>query len=191
MKIALYFGSFNPIHVGHLIIASHVLNYTDYKKVWFVVSPQNPLKPSKSLLNEYDRLHLVRLATEDDARLKVSDIEFRLPKPSYTIDTLSYLKADFPDHEFAVLVGSDSYQNISKWKNYEQLLKENNLIVYRRTGYDVEKLAENHVIIEDAPFIDISATFIRDLISQGKSARYLLPEKVLEEIEKGRYYRNH
>ena len=190
MKIALYFGSFNPIHVGHLIIANHVLNSTDYQKVWFVVSPQNPLKPSKGLLNEYDRLHLVRLAIEDDPRFKAIDIEFRLPKPSYTIDTLAYLKGDFPEHDFAVLVGSDSYQNISKWKNHEQLLKENAMIIYRRKGFEIDKLADNHIIIENAPYIDISATFIRGVIREGKSARYLVPEKVLDEIEKGRYYKN-
>ena len=119
MKIGLYFGSFNPIHVGHLIIAAHVANNADVQQVWLVVSPQNPLKTSSVLLNEYHRLHLVRLATDGDQQVKVSDIEFKLPKPSYTIDTLVYLKEKYPQHEFSVIIGSDSFQNLPRWKNYE------------------------------------------------------------------------
>src|SRR3989339_302073 len=117
MKIGLYFGSFNPIHTGHLIIASHVLNETDLQQVWFVVSPQNPFKQEHSLLNEYHRLHLVQLAVEEDTRLRASDIEFKMPKPSYTIDTLVYLKEKYPQHQFTIIMGSDSFQNLPKWKN--------------------------------------------------------------------------
>src|ERR1700761_684466 len=135
MKIALYFGSFNPIHIGHCIIASYVADNTDVEQVWFVVSPQNPLKISASLLNEYHRLHLVKLAVENDPRLKVSDIEFSLPRPSYTIDTLTYLSEKYPQHAFSVIMGSDSFQNIAKWKNAEQLVRQYDLIVYNRPGY--------------------------------------------------------
>jgi nicotinate-nucleotide adenylyltransferase len=123
MKIGLYFGSFNPIHIGHLIVGNHVANNTDLQQVWFVVSPQNPLKPSAALLNEYHRLHLVRLAVEEEPRLKASDVEFKLPKPSYTIDTLTYLQEKYPQHEFSIIIGSDSFQNLSKWKNFELLLR--------------------------------------------------------------------
>ncbi|HQV61071.1 MAG TPA: nicotinate (nicotinamide) nucleotide adenylyltransferase, partial [Chitinophagaceae bacterium] len=118
MKIGLYFGSFNPVHVAHLIIANHILNETDIEKVWFVVSPQNPFKTENSLLNEYHRLHLVKLATENDNRIKASDIEFTLPKPSYTVNTLAYLAEKHPEHEFCIIMGSDSFQNLPKWKNY-------------------------------------------------------------------------
>src|SRR5215813_9258125 len=112
MKIGLYFGSFNPVHVAHLVIANHILNETDIEKVWFVVSPQNPFKTGTTLLNEYHRLHLVRLAVQDDARMKVSDIEFGLPRPSYTIDTLAYLEEKYPQHKFSIIIGSDSFQNL-------------------------------------------------------------------------------
>src|SRR5687768_17339194 len=115
MKIGLYFGSFNPVHIGHLIIANYVLNETELEKIWFVVSPQNPFKQNKSLLNEYDRLHLLRTAIEDDTRMKASDIEFYLPKPSYTINTLTYLKEKYPQQDFFLIMGSDSFQNIDKW----------------------------------------------------------------------------
>ena len=131
MKIGLYFGSFNPIHIGHLIIANHIINNTDCKKVWFVISPQNPLKQSKTLLNEYQRQYLIKLAIEDDPNLKASSIEFKLPKPSYTIDTVTYLKEKYTHYQFAIIMGSDSFQNIEKWKNYEQLIKENKIITYR------------------------------------------------------------
>src|SRR5215211_2217721 len=121
MKIGLYFGSFNPIHVGHLIIANHVLNETEVEKIWFLISPQNPFKTESQLLNEYHRLHLVRIATEDDPRIKASDIEFSLPKPSYTSTTLAYLGEKYPEHEFSIIMGSDSFQNIHKWKNSEAI----------------------------------------------------------------------
>src|SRR5688500_17203696 len=123
MRIGLYFGSFNPVHSGHLIIANHILNETELEKIWFVVSPQNPFKTGAGLLNEYDRLHLIRLATEDDTRIKASDIEFDLPKPSYTINTLAYLDEKYPDHQFSIIMGSDSFQNLHKWKNYEVIIK--------------------------------------------------------------------
>ena len=139
MKIGLYFGSFNPIHTGHLIIASHIIENTDLKKIWFVVSPHNPLKPAASLLNEYHRLHLVRIAIDGDNRFKASDVEFKLPQPSYTINTLAYLTEMYPTHQFVIIMGSDSYCNLHRWKNYEQLVKNYSIIVYNRPGFVVKE----------------------------------------------------
>ena len=189
MKVGLYFGSFNPIHIGHLIIGSFVANNTDVQQVWFVVSPQNPLKPSNSLLNEYHRLHLVQLAIKDDEQLKTSNIEFKLPRPSYTIDTLTYLKEKYPEYEFAIIVGSDSLQNISKWKNFEQLLKDYSIYVYQRPGFEIKSEA-NNIKVLNAPLLEISSTSVRRLIKEGKTIRYLVPESVREEVEKNRYYRS-
>jgi nicotinate-nucleotide adenylyltransferase len=189
MKIGLYFGSFNPVHVAHLIIANHVLNETDIEKIWFVVSPQNPFKSEQNLLNEYHRLYLVKKATEDDNRIKASDIEFSLPKPSYTTTTLAYLKEKNPEHEFCIIMGSDSFQNLHKWKNYEVIVKDYEVYVYLRPGF----VATNHVNAKlhtmDAPLLQLSATQIRQYIKEGKSIRYLVPENVREEIEKGGYYK--
>jgi nicotinate-nucleotide adenylyltransferase len=189
MNIGLYFGSFNPVHVGHLIIANHVLNETNLHKVWFVVSPHNPFKEEKNLLNEYHRLHLVRLATEDDTRIKASDIEFTLPKPSYTSNTLAYLTEKHPEHKFHIIMGSDSFQNISKWKNSEFITGNFPILVYRRPGFDVKETNGAGIKVLDAPLLQISATHIREYIRSGKSARYMVPEKVLDEIVKGHYYK--
>lgn len=189
MKIGLYFGSFNPIHTAHLIIANHVLNETAIEKVWFIVSPQNPLKTESSLLNEYHRLHLVRLATEEDTRIKVSDIEFGLPKPSYTVNTLAYLSEKHPEHEFCIIMGSDSLQNLHKWKNYEVIVKNYSLYVYKRPGVEITNHLNAQLHILEAPLLQLSATQIRKYISEGKSVRYMVPDKVLEEIERGRYYK--
>ena len=188
MKIGLFFGSFNPIHIGHLIIASFVKANSDLQKVWLVVSPQNPLKPSNTLLNEYHRLHLVKLAVEDDANLEVSDIEFKLPRPSYTIDTLTYLSEKYPQHEFSVIMGSDSYQNISKWKNPELILENYQLFLYTRPKFEVNTSQKNVTVLQ-APLLEISATQIRGLVQENKSIRYMVPENVREEIENNRYYK--
>lgn len=188
MKVGLYFGSFNPIHHGHLIIAAHMINNTDLKQVWFVVSPQNPLKPSAGLLNEYQRLYLLQLAIEGEPTFKASDIEFRLPRPSYTIDTLTYLHEKYPENEFTVIMGSDSYQNIERWKNYQQLLSTYSILIYERPGYSVNSTGSNVSIVK-APLLEISATHIRETIRQGRSIRYLVPDKVREEIDRNRYYR--
>jgi nicotinate-nucleotide adenylyltransferase len=190
MKIGLYFGSFNPIHVGHLIIANHILNETDLEKLWFIVSPQNPFKHEKNLLNEYHRLHLVRLATEDDNRIKASDIEFNLPRPSYTSNTLAYLSEKHPEHQFSIIMGSDSFQNIMKWKNPVSILDHYPIYIYVRPGFEVKETHGASVQVLDAPLLQISATRIRENIREGKSVRYLIPDKVLEEIEKGHYYRD-
>ncbi len=189
MKIGLYFGSFNPIHNGHLIIAQHVLNETDLKQVWFVVSPQNPFKQQKTLLNEYDRLHLVNLAIQKSTSFKAIDIEFNLPKPSYTINTLIYLQEKYPQHEFSIIMGSDSLQNLDKWKNAETIMERYPIYVYIRPGFPAiqEGVAELHSL--NAPLLEISATHIRELLVAGKSIRFLVPEIVHDEIELTGYYK--
>lgn len=189
MKIGLYFGSFNPVHIAHLIIANHVLNETDIEKVWFVVSPQNPFKEESGLLNEFHRLHLVRVATEDDNRIRASDIEFNLPKPSYTVNTLAWLAEKHPDHEFCIIMGSDSFQNLHKWKNAEVIVRDHAIYVYRRPGFEPVNNIQAQLHILDAPLLQLSATQIRKYIREGKSIRYMVPERVLEEIEKGNYYK--
>lgn len=189
MKIGLYFGSFNPIHTGHLIIANHVLNVSVLKQIWFIVSPQNPFKPSNSLLNEYDRLHLVRTAIENDNRMKASDIEFHLPRPSYTVETLAYLREKYPDHEFSIIMGSDGFQNLDKWKNAQVIINNYNIYIYKRPGFAITDTFGATIELLDAPLLDISATQIRSLVREGKSIRYMVPDSVLEEIQKGGYYR--
>ncbi|MBS1628176.1 MAG: nicotinate-nucleotide adenylyltransferase [Bacteroidetes bacterium] len=191
MKIGLYFGSFNPIHMGHLVIASHVANYADVQQVWFVVSPQNPLKSSTSLLNEHQRLFLVQKAIENDNRFKACDVEFKLPKPSYSIDTLTYLSEKHPEHEFLIIIGSDSLQNIKQWKNYKELLTNYKLIVYERPGFEVNQIIDEAdlCILKNAPLLNISATLIRENIRTGKNINYLVLAIVKDEIEKGGYYK--
>ena len=189
MKIGLYFGSFNPIHIGHLIIGSYVANQELVDQVWFVVSPQNPFKPSNGLLNEYHRLHLVSTAIDQDLRLRASDVEFKLPKPSYTIDTLTYLEEKYPQHSFTIIMGSDSFQNLPKWKNHALLVRDYSFIVYQRPGYPVTGGGEARYHIVEAPMLDISATAIRQMIKTGKSVRYLVPDSVREEIERNGYYK--
>lgn len=189
MKVGLYFGSFNPVHIGHCIIANHVVNSTSLDQVWFVISPQNPFKHSSSLLNEYHRLHLVQLAIQQENKLKASDIEFTLPRPSYTIDTLIYLKEKYPQHTFSVVMGSDGFQNIDKWKNYQTIIENYDLYVYIRAGYSIEKEKFKRLFILDAPLLQISSTHIREYVKQRKSIRFLVPDKVMEEIESNGYYK--
>ncbi|MGZ3880962.1 MAG: nicotinate (nicotinamide) nucleotide adenylyltransferase [Flavisolibacter sp.] len=182
MKIGLYFGSFNPIHVGHLIIVSHILNQAAVDRIWFVVSPLNPFKESATLLNEYDRLHLVQKAIETDLRLKVTDIEFSLPKPSYTVHTLAYLTEKYPEHSFSIIMGSDGFQNLDKWKNPEIIISNHQIIIYKRPGFEVDNKLNANITIMNAPLLDISSTHIRDLIKSGKSIKYLVPPEVEDEI---------
>lgn len=189
MKFGLFFGSFNPIHVGHLIIVNHILNETDIEKAWFVVSPQNPFKTEAALLNEYHRLHLVKTAIENDNRIWASDIEFGLPKPSYTSSTLAYLREKHPEHEFCIIMGSDSFQNLSKWKNAEAIINNYDIYAYLRPGYDIDNSINARLHVVNAPLLQISATQIRKSIKEGKSIRYMVPETVKEEIEKGGYYK--
>jgi len=190
MKIALYFGSFNPIHNGHLIIASHVVQFSDIQEVWFVVSPHNPFKNAKTLLNENHRLSLVRTAIEGENKIKASNVEFKLPKPSYTINTLAYLKEKHPTKDFCILLGSDGLQNIENWKNAETILRKHQLYVYERPGFGIIENNKMRVTKINAPLLDISSTHIRNLLSEGKSIRYLVPDDVREEIENNAYYKS-
>ena len=188
MLIGLYFGSFNPIHHGHLIIASHVLNSGEADEIWFVVSPQNPFKNSASLLNQNHRLNLVKISLEGELNMKASNIEFKLPKPSYTIATLTYLQERYPKQKFAIIMGSDGFQNIHKWKNAASILKDYSIIIYKRPGFEIDEKQADKVKVLDAPLLEISSTHIRKLIRAKKSIRYLVPDQVKKEIEAQNYY---
>lgn len=190
MKVGLFFGSFNPIHIGHTAIANYIIEFSDLDKIWFVVSPQNPLKNKESLLNDYQRLEMVNLAINDDLRFKACDIEFKLSKPSYTINTLTYLKEKYPYHEFVLIIGSDNYKNLHRWKNYEILTSEYGFIVYPRPGFqcEINQLKENFALV-DAPQIEISSSFIRKAISSKKDIRYFLHPDVFKYISEMNFYR--
>lgn len=157
-------------------------------QVWFVVSPQNPLKSAGSLLNEYHRLHMVNLGIEGDNRFRVSDVEFKMPRPSYTIDTLIYLKEKYPQHEFKVVIGSDSIQNIRNWKNTDLLLRDYTFLVYERPAHPITHAASNIIPVK-APLLDISSTYIRNNVKQHRSIKYFVPENVASEIDLNNYYR--
>lgn len=190
MKIGLFFGSFNPIHVGHLIIANYMAEFTDLEQVWLVVSPQNPFKKKQSLANDYDRLFLAKTATDGHPKIHVSNVEFGLPQPSYTIDTLAYLKEKNPEDEFYLIMGGDNLGTLHKWKNADILLRDYKILVFKRPHYELGEL-RNHpsvTIFEDTPLMQISATFIRKCVKKGKSIRYLVTTEVEEEIKKGRMY---
>jgi nicotinate-nucleotide adenylyltransferase len=181
VKTGLFFGSFNPVHVGHMIIANYMLNHTDLENVWLVISPHNPLKKKKTLARDYDRLYLVNLAIGDELRLKASDIEFGLQQPSYTIDTMTYLDEKYPDREFTLIMGGDNLANLHKWKNYEMLLEKYRIYIYRRPTCVMPQL-QNHpnVVINEAPLLEISSSYIRELLREKKSVKYLVPDKVHE-----------
>jgi nicotinate-nucleotide adenylyltransferase len=190
-RIGLFFGSFNPIHVGHLIIANIMAESTDLNKVWFVVSPQNPFKPSKGLLHEFDRFDMVRAAIHDNYKLEACDVEFNLPKPSYTIHTLLYLAEKHPEKQFRVIMGEDNLSNFVRWKSYETILNDFGLYVYPRPGVQPSDLKMHpNVKFVESPLLDISATFIRNRIRNNQSVRYLVPDAVDEMIRgKGFYLR--
>lgn len=189
MKVGLFFGSFNPIHIGHLIIANTMAENTDLDSVWFVVSPQNPFKKSKSLLHEFDRLDMVEMAIENNPKLKAVDVEFNLPRPSYTIDTLIYLQEKYPQHTFHLIIGEDNLEQFVKWKNYEKILQYFGLYVYPRPNAAQSEWKEHpNVQMVKAPLLDISATFIRDCIRQNKSVRYLVPDRVEEYILRKKFF---
>ena len=195
-KVGLYFGTFNPIHVGHLVIANYMANYTNLEEVWLVVSPQNPFKEKDSMLEDYHRLSLVKIAVEDNDHLKVSNIEFDLPKPSYTINTLVYLYEKYPDIQFNLIMGEDNLRTFHKWKNHEEILKKSNLYVYPRlmnpqTEKKINSPLYNHpsVIICDAPVMKISSSFIRNAIKNNKDVRYMLTEKVTNYVEEMHFYK--
>jgi len=189
VKVGLYFGSFNPVHIGHLIIANYIANHTELEQVWFVVSPQNPLKRETTLLNEHHRKHLIDLSIEGERKLKTSNVEFKLPKPSYTIDTLTYLDEKYPLHQFSIIMGSDSFSNINRWKNYEVLLKKYHIYIYERPGFKVIPHPDSRITLLSAPLLEISSTHIRELLHLKKSIRYMVPDIVKEEIELHHYYR--
>ncbi len=190
MKIGLFFGSFNPVHIGHMIIANHMVEYTDLDNVWMVLSPQNPFKKKSSLASNYDRLHLLNLAVGDNAKLKASKIEFDLPLPSFTIDTLTYLKEHQPNHKFSLLMGGDNLASFHKWKNYELILAKHDVYVYRRPRYSKHKFNGHEKIkFVEAPLLDISATYIRNAIHEGKSVQYLVPQEVYEYLNTSHLYR--
>lgn len=195
-KIGLFFGSFNPIHNGHLILSNYIVENSDLNKIWFVVSPLNPLKKQSSLLDNNTRLHLVELAINDNSKFYACNIEFSLPIPSYTINTLTYLTEKYPDKDFSLIIGEDNLRQFTKWKNYNIILEYYNIYVYPREktiGEDKDAINEllnmKNVHQIDAPLINISASFIRDLLRQGKSIQYLVPDKVKDEIEKGNLYK--
>ena len=189
-KIGLFFGSFNPIHIGHLVIAEYMVEFTELDKVWFVVSPQNPLKPERSLLSETHRLQMVRRAIEDDNRFKASTIEFDLPRPSYTINTITHLNEKYPKQQFALIMGADNITTLHKWKNYEQLLEQNEIYVYpRKESYNIPAYAlRPSVHITEAPVMEISSTFIRNAIKSKKNVSNMLPAPVAEYIKEMRFY---
>lgn len=190
-KTGLFFGSFNPVHTGHMIIANFMATQTDLDEVWMVVSPQNPLKKKQSLARDHDRLHLVRLAIGDNAQLRASDIEFSLPHPSYTIDTLTYLREKYPQRDFTLIMGGDNLATLHKWKNYELILRDYTIYVYQRPSYELGELADHpQVKIWEAPLMQISASYIRKCIKTGKSVQYLVPEAVNEYLEGSALYKN-
>ena len=191
LKIGLYFGSYNPVHIGHLAIANYMVEYTDIDQLWFVVSPQNPHKKKVNLLDDYQRFEMVYRAVEGDNRLRASNIEFNLPKPSYTVKTLAYLNDQHPDYHFKILMGSDNLENFHKWKNYETIVENYGVIVYPRPGFDKSKVEihKNITIVEGAPLMEISSSFIRKAIHEGKDIRHFLPLKSYEYLEEMNFYK--
>ena len=192
MKIGLFFGTFNPIHVGHLIIGNHIVEYSDLDQVWFVVTPQSPFKTKASMLDNRQRFEMVYRATKDYLNLKPSDIEFNMPQPNYTINTLAYIKEKYPDHEFALIMGEDNLKNFHKWKNYELILNDHHIYVYPRLSLEsIQTKFDNHNHIHkvDAPIIELSSTFIRNSRKEGKNVRPMLPEHVWEYLDEMNFYK--
>ncbi len=192
MKIGLYFGTFNPMHIGHLIIANHMAEHSDLEQVWMVVTPHNPHKKKSTLLDDHHRLEMVHLATEGYDNIRPSDIEFKLPQPNYTVNTLVHLLEKYPMHEFSLIMGEDNLNSLHKWKNYEVLLQNHDIYVYPRiNGEAANEELINHPRVHriDAPVIEISSTFIRKSIKDGKNVKPLLPQKVWEYIDHNLFYK--
>jgi len=192
MKIGLYFGSFNPIHIGHLVIANHMAEHSDLAQIWFVVTPHNPFKKKSSLLDNHQRLEMVYLATKAYDKLKPSDIEFKLPQPNYTINTLVYLQEKYPKYEFSLIMGEDNLKSFHKWKNYELILENHHIYVYPRISENkIETQFEGHKKIHRvaAPIMELSSTFIRNAIKTGKNIRPMLPEHVWTYIDEMNFYK--
>lgn len=213
-KVGLFFGSFNPIHIGHLILGNYLADRTDLNEVWFVVSPHNPHKKKANLLEDHHRLAMVRIAVEDNNKLKASDVEFDLPKPSYTVFTLQKLKEDHPDKEFVLIMGEDNLRSFHKWKNYEYILENHQILVYPRIRTIQEEESENKILnkgeirqnshtepvkvllqsdsitlLEDVPMMKISSSFIRQAVKEGKDIRYLLSEPVYQYLDEMNFYK--
>lgn len=190
MKVALFFGSFNPIHIGHLILANYIVENTDLDELWFVVSPQNPLKAKKTLLHDHDRYDMVEMAIKSYPKMRVSDVEFSMPKPSYTIDTLTYLHEKFPNHHFSLIMGEDNLAGLQKWKNYDKILDNHQIIVYPRVFFSDEKIIEHENIHKiNAPIIELSATEIRKMIQRQKNFRPMIPPEVFDYIDLKGFYK--
>ena len=188
-KVGLFFGSFNPIHNGHLMLANYLAEYGGLDEIWFVVSPQNPFKDKKSLLADRHRLYMVEMAIKDDERFQVCDIEFYMPQPSYTIDTLTRLQERHPNTDFYLICGMDNIESFKKWKNYEMILQYHHLMVYPRKGYSSNELVEHpSVTVVEAPEIEVSSTFIRNAIGEGKDVRYFVPKEVYKYIVDMHFY---
>lgn len=192
-KVGLFFGSFNPIHIGHLILANYILENSDMAELWFVVSPQNPFKDKKTLLKDHNRLDMVQLSVKNYPKMRASNVEFSLPKPSYTIDTLTYLKEKYPDHSFALIMGEDNLKGLPKWKNSEKLIENHQIIVYPRIfegeKQDNEYLKHDNISMVNAPIIELSATEIRNMIKNGKNVRPMLPPEVYEYLDGSNFYK--
>lgn len=190
MKIGLFFGTYNPIHVGHMVIANYMVEYTDLDRIWIVVTPHNPFKEKKSLLADYHRLQLVKIAIGDDNRFKASEIEFNLPQPNYTIHTLTYLKEKYPEDDFVLVMGADNLNHFKKWKNYGEILENHEVYVYPRIeGGDFDDLDQHpKVSFHDAPIMQVSSSFLRKAIRQKKDVRHYLPKEVHEYISEMHFY---
>ena len=189
-KTGLFFGSFNPIHIGHMVLANYMLSFTDLDEVWFVVSPQNPLKEKHTLLAQNHRLYMVKLATENHPKFKASDIEFKLSKPSYTIHTLTHLKEKYPKKQFSLIMGMDNLQSFHKWKNYEQILNNHTLYVYPRLQSHAGEFAKHpNIRITEAPVMEISSSFIRKAILDKKEVSAFMPEKVAAYVDEMNFYK--
>ncbi|WP_159018606.1 nicotinate (nicotinamide) nucleotide adenylyltransferase [Algibacter sp. L3A6] len=192
MKIGLYFGSFNPIHIGHLVIANHIAEHSDLDQVWFVVTPHNPFKKKSSLLDNYQRLELVYRATKDYDKLKPSDIEFSLPQPNYTINTLVHLQEKYPNHEFSLIMGEDNLKSFHKWKNYEVILENHDIYVNPRISdnkVNTQFTGHKKIHVVNAPIMELSSTFIRNAIKTRKNVKPMLPENVWEYLDEMNFYR--
>lgn len=192
MKIGLFFGSFNPIHIGHLIIANHMAEYSDLDEIWLVVTPHNPFKKKKTLLEDHHRYQLVMQATEDYPKIKPSNIEFGLPQPNYTINTLVYLQEKYPQHHFNLIMGLDNLKSFPKWKNYEKIIEHHDLYVYPRVSEKMdppELLAHEKVHFIEAPIVEISSTFIRNAIKENKNIRALMPNKAWTYLDEMNFYK--
>lgn len=187
-KIGLFFGSFNPIHNGHLMVAQSILEYSDMDEVWFVVSPQSPFKKKSALAHEFDRIDMVELAIKDNDRFKACDVEFNMPKPSYTIDTLAYLQEKHKGHKFTLIIGEDNLAHFTKWKNHQEILEHFGVVVYNRPNSGMKDIGLKNVQKVEAPMINISATYIRKCIRQHKSIRYLVPDAVIQFIGDRKLY---